>query len=135
MSYELRVDDPPGYLHVRVTGANTSEVLASYLEEVLQICASRRCTALLIEENLAGPELPLAEIYRIVRKSSESPLAHLVKVAFVNLNPAHPDANMTFGETVARNRGVNARAFRSVHEAQAWLREVPAAGEGADRAG
>ena len=124
MSYELRVQSTPGYLHVQVTGANTPEVVSSYVQEVLKLCASRRSRALLVEENLAGPGLPLAEIYHIITNGSEFPLAHQLTVAFVNVNTEHPPGNVAFAETVARNRGINLRAFRTVKLAQSWLCEV-----------
>lgn len=123
MSYQLRIQGAPSYLHVVVTGTNTPEVVRSYLREVQQLCASRRCTALLIEENLEGPGIPVGEIYRIVTEGSEYPMARLLKVAFVNDNTEHPASSVRFVETVGRNRGVNIRAFRNVHDAQAWLLE------------
>ena len=133
MPYQLRIQEAAAYLHVLVTGANTPQVVRAYLREILEICARRRCTAVLIEENLAGPGLKLVDIYGIVSEGSEYPLAHLLKVAFVNANDEHPATSVKFAETVARNRGVNVRAFPTVQEAQAWLRErasaVPGDGE------
>lgn len=124
MSYQLSVQAAAAYLHVIVTGANTPEVVRSYLREILEICANSRCTAVLIEENLAGPGLNLVDIYSIVSENSEYPLAHLLKVAFVNVNTEHALRSAKFAETVARNRGINVRAFPTVQEAQAWLREA-----------
>jgi hypothetical protein len=121
LSYELRIQGAPTYLHVVVTGNNTPDVVRSYLREVQQLCANRGCTALLIEENLDGPGMPVGEIYGIVSESSDYPIARLLKVAFVNLNMEHSTSNVRFAETVARNRGVNIRAFRNVQDAQAWL--------------
>ena len=111
MSYQLKIDEASGYLHVLVSGANSGEVVRRYLHEVAEICGARRCSALLLEENLTGPAMNLAEIYSVV------------KVAFVDSNSEHPIMNMRFAETVARNRGVNVRAFRTVPEARAWLLE------------
>lgn len=121
MSYELRIQGAPSYLHVVVTGTNTPDVVRSYLREVQQLCANRGSTALLIEENLDGPGMPVGEIYRIVSEGTEYPIARALKVAFVNVNTEHPASSVRFAETVARNRGVNIRAFRNVQDAQAWL--------------
>jgi len=122
MAYQLRVQEAATYLHILVTGPNTAEVVRSYLREIVEICADRRPAGVLIEENLAGPGLKLGEIYSIVSEGSEYPLAHRLNVAFVNDNTEHPLASMKFAETVARNRGVNIRAFPNVEAAVAWLR-------------
>lgn len=122
MSYQLSTRDASGYVHFVVTGANTPEAVRGYLREALEICAMRRCKAVLIEENLIGPELRLVDVYSIVIESAEAPLAHLLKVAFVNVNPEHARSSATFAETVARNRGINIRTFATLAEAQEWLR-------------
>ena len=111
MPYRLRVHEAAAYLHVHVTGTNDPDAVRGYLREILEICASQRSTAVLIEENLAGPGLKLVDIYSIVSENSEYPLAHLLKVAFVNVNTEHAAGSAKFAETVARNRGINVRAF------------------------
>src|SRR4029450_2216708 len=120
-SYQLRIHEAAAYLHIVVTGPNTTEVVRGYLREIVEICASRRAAGVLIEQNLAGPGLKLGEIYNIVSEGSEYPLAHQLNVAFVNLNTDHSLASMKFAETVARNRGVNVRAFPSVEAAVAGV--------------
>ena len=124
MSYKLHVEETSGFLHVQITGPNNADVVAAYMREVLAICANHRCKGLLVEENLTGPGLPLAQIYRVVSEGSHSALAHQLTVAFVNLNPRHPGGNAAFAETVARNRGIDLRSFRDVQEAQAWLNQA-----------
>jgi hypothetical protein len=124
MSYQLRIQEAAAYLHVLVTGPNTREVVRGYLREVMEICSSRRAPGLLIEENQAGPALKLVDIYSIVSEGTEYPLARQVNVAFVNANAEHAVSSWKFAETVARNRGVNVRAFANVAEAVAWLRAV-----------
>ena len=123
MAYELRVQETASYLHVLVTGPNTPEVVRNYLREIVELCANRRASGVLIEENLAGPGLKLGDIYNIVSEGTEYPLAHQVNIAFVDSNAAHPLTSTKFAETVARNRGVNVRAFPSVEAAAAWLRK------------
>jgi hypothetical protein len=130
MAHQLHIHAASAYLHVLVTGANTPEVVRAYLREILEICKSRRCTAVLIEENLTGPGLKLVEIYSIVSEGTEYPLAHLLKVAFVNANSEHALRSTKFAETVARNRGINVRAFPTVQEAAAWLQDSGGVSEG-----
>jgi len=124
MTYQLHIQETASYLHILVTGPNTSEVVRGYLREIVELCANRRAAGVLIEENLDGPGLKLGEIYSIVSEGSEYPLAHQLNVAFVDLNTEHQPASMKFAETVARNRGVNVRAFPSVEAAAAWLRKA-----------
>ena len=124
MPHQLRVHQGAAYLHVHVTGTNDPDAVRGYLREILEICANQRSTAVLIEENLAGPGLKLVDIYSIVSENSEYPRAHLLKVAFVNVNSEHAAGSAKFAETVARNRGINVRAFPIVEEARAWLREA-----------
>lgn len=123
MAYQLQIREAAAYLHILVTGPNTPEVVRGYLREIVELCANRRAAGVLIEENLTGPGLKLGEIYSIVSQGSEYPLAHHLNVAFVDLNTDHPLASMKFAETVARNRGINVRAFPSVAAAEAWLRQ------------
>jgi hypothetical protein len=122
MAYELHIQDAGAYLHILVTGPNTPEVIRSYLREIVDICANRRAAGVLIEENLSGPGLKLGEIYNIVSEGSENPLAHQINVAFVDVSGEHAPGSMKFAETVARNRGINVRAFPSIEAAAAWLR-------------
>jgi hypothetical protein len=122
MSYQLHIQEHPGYLHFQVTGENTVEAVRGYFHEIWHTCAERGCHAILIEENLTGPGLKLGEIFNIVSAGSERPVAHLFKLAYVDTNPEHSAKSMGFAETVARNRGIDVRVFSAVQEAKDWLR-------------
>jgi hypothetical protein len=49
MSYELRFEQKPTYLHAVVTGTNSKETVAAYLDDIQRECVARNC-CVLIEE-------------------------------------------------------------------------------------
>jgi len=125
MGYELTTREQPGYLHFRVTGENTPQTVRAYLSDVRVACAERGCTAILVEEDLAGPGLPMLDLYQIVEAGGESSRS-LLRIAYVDAQQQARAANARFVETVARNRGFNLRTFPTIAEAEAWLRETAA---------
>jgi hypothetical protein len=74
MTYELTIDQKPTYLHAIVTGRNSRENVARYLEEILQVCIARRCFRVLIEERLEGPRLGTLDVFKIVSEGSSRAL-------------------------------------------------------------
>jgi hypothetical protein len=124
MGHQLTITEQPGYLHFRVTGQNTPQTVMAYLAEVSSVCSSRGCTAILMEEDLIGPGLPLLDIYHIVDERGPHNRLQLLRIAFVDVHQEERPGNVRFAETVALNRGLNLRAFRTVEEAAAWLRET-----------
>jgi hypothetical protein len=123
MAYGIQVIREDGYLHVRVTGDNTPEDVAAYLNEIRRVCAELQFSRVLIEENLAGPSFRAGDIYDVVSEASKGAAPTVRRVAFVDTNPQHDFAEMEFAETVAVNRGVNVRVFRDVPAATAWIRK------------
>jgi hypothetical protein len=119
VSCKLTIEERPGYLHVKVTGARTPENALRFLEEAYAACVEKGRSALLLESNLSGPSLDTASIYRVVLQKVEDG-AKLAKIAYVVASVDDPAMPM-FAETVARNRGVNARLFQSVEAAARWL--------------
>jgi hypothetical protein len=119
MTYELTVDQKPTYLHAIVTGRNSSETVARYLEEILRECIARRCFRVLIEERLEGPRLGTLDVFAIASGGSSRSLRMLKAIAVVDVN-AESDL-MQFAETVAINRGLPVTVFSSVADAEKWL--------------
>jgi hypothetical protein len=119
-AYELTITQKPGYLHAVVTGENSRENVARYLEEILRECAARNCRRLLIEERLAGPRLGTMSVFEIAAEGSNHAQGHFNAIAYVDVN-AEGD-RMEFAETVAVNRGLPVRVFSSVSDAEDWLR-------------
>ena len=120
MAYQVTIDPTPRYLYVRVTGDNSRETVLGYLSDVRQACLAHRMASVLIEENLSGPSLDLLDVFRVVSSRAESESVAL-RIAYVDVNPAHPRDRMQFAETVAVNRGIQVRVFERVADAAAWL--------------
>ena len=119
MTYELTIDQKPTYLHAIVTGRNSRENVARYLEEILQACIARRCFRVLIEERLEGPRLGALDVFKIVSEGSSRALGILKTVAYVDVN-AEGDL-MQFAETVAVNRALPVTVFSTVADAEKWF--------------
>jgi hypothetical protein len=119
MSCQLTIAEKPGYLHCIVTGRNTVENVAAYLQELARECEARNCYRVLIEEHLLGRRLETWDVYQLVAASGARNLARFEAVAYVDVN-AEGDL-MKFAETVASNRGLPMTVFATVPEAENWL--------------
>ena len=119
MSYALTILDRPGYLHFIVTGINSRETVAQYLEEVALKCAARGCTRVLIEERLDGPRLGTTDVYVVASSSAPAGAAVFEAIAYVDVNAA--GGLMKFAEDVAANRSAPVKVFASVAQAEVWL--------------
>jgi hypothetical protein len=117
--YQLKVEQKPGYLHFTVTGRNSPDTVTSYMQEVIQEVAARRCPRVLIAENLEGPRLGTMEVFSMVTAGAKRYHGVLEALAFVDLNAE--GGVMRFAEDVAVNRGIPVRVFRNVEGAEKWL--------------
>ena len=122
MPYALNFIEQPGYLHFKVSGSNSLATVRGYLADIHATCRQRRCSSILIEENLSGPSLAIGEIFQIASAGSEATAPVVHAIAYVDTNPEHAFLDMQFAETVALTRGINIRVFESVVAAEAWLR-------------
>jgi len=123
MGYEITITEQPGYLHFRVTGENTPQTCLAYLAEIRRASADRGCSTILVEEDLAGPGLPMLDLYQIVETGGENSRSTMRRIAYVDVRCQARSGNARFIETVSRNRGFNLRIFPTVREAAAWLSE------------
>jgi hypothetical protein len=121
MSYEASVEKKDRYLHVRVTGENTPENVRAYLRDIYRACSDSGVSAVLVEENLRGQALDPVDVYRNIAESSAQTAPIIQKIGYVDLNSEHSVANISLGEAVARDHGVNVRAFPTVAAAEQWL--------------
>jgi len=121
VTYKLTYTEMPGYLHAIVTGVNSLENVAQYLEDVLQECQARHIRRVLIEEQLEGPRLRTMDVFQIAAEGSTRAQGYFEAVAYVDVN-AQGDL-MKFAETIAVNRYLPVSVFRSVRDAEVWLQE------------
>jgi len=122
MAYKLTISQKRGYLHAVVTGPNTRENVAGYLEEVRAECSARDCFRVLVEEHLEGPRLEAMDVFEIASEGSDRARGKIQALAYVDVN-AEGDL-MHFAETVAVNRGLPVALFQTVAEAERWLSSV-----------
>ena len=119
MSYQITITEKPGYLHCIITGKNTMENVAAYLQELARECAARNCYHVLIEEHLVGRRLETWDVYQLVTEGSARNRGKFQAMAYVDVN-AEGDL-MKFAETVASNRGLPMMVFATVPEAESWI--------------
>jgi len=120
VTYELTIEPKPGYLYVIVTGENTRENVARYMEEVVRECTLRQCFRVLVEERLHGPRLGTLDVFEMVSTGSTRFLRTLKAMAYVDVN-AHNQEMMQFAENVAVNRAFPVKVFPTVLAAERWL--------------
>ena len=119
MTYKLTIDQKPTYLHAIVTGRNSRENVARYMEEILRECTARSCFRVLIEERLEGLRLGMLDVFEIASEGSSKASGMLQAIAYVDVN-AESDL-MKFAETVAVNRALPVAVFSTVADAEKWL--------------
>ena len=119
MSYQIAITEKPGYLHCVVTGKNTMENVAAYLQEIARECEARNCFRVLIEEHLVGRRLETWDVYQLASEGSARLLGKVQAMAYVDVNAE--GELMKFAETVASNRGLPMTVFATVPEAENWL--------------
>ena len=123
MSYQIKIVEKPTYLHVTVTGENTLENVAGYLQDIMRECEARQCFNVLIEERLTGRRLETWDVYQIASDNSALARGVFRAIAYVDVNGGGD--LMKFAETVANNRGVPMNLFATVADAEAWLAGKP----------
>lgn len=119
MPYKLTLHPRPAYLHAIVTGENSRENVARYLDELRRECVARSCSRVLVEERLEGARLGTSDVFAIVMDESGRAAGVFEAIAYVDVN-AGGDM-MKFAENVALGRGIPVRLFASVADAEKWL--------------
>src|SRR5258706_14829208 len=118
-SYQLVIEERPGYLHATIRAAEDSyELTLTAVTEIAAICRARGASRLLVEHDIPS-RLTTMEVYSIAVQLPK--LYFGIVVAFVihrSLVLEHPE----FLEKVARNRGGQGQLFSNAREAEVWLR-------------
>jgi len=122
MSVQLLIEEMPGYLEARFIGEGTAEDVLRLFELIAERCNRANKNKLLLNFTEGRPaygEVTLADRYFIAERGQIFAHYKIIKVAGVDssgrLDP------QKFGQLVAQNRGVNARAFTNVEDAKEWL--------------
>ena len=89
-----------------------------YWREIADECKANKFTKALIVEDIVANGT-IADAYQL---SAELPqMGYLgIKVAFVDKYLEQQELNL-FGELTAINRGINAKVFNDINEAEKWL--------------
>jgi len=121
MGYSFTAKETPRFLHVRVSGDNSAENVRRYLSETYEAASRTHLHFVLIEEDLEGPPLDPVEVYHVATDASTQTSPVIAKIAYIDLRARRSPSNVELAVTVARDRGVNVRAFPTFAQAQEWL--------------
>lgn len=127
MSYQITVEQRPDYLYFEVTGTNAAESVQAYLDDVLSACKKHDCYRALVHERLAGPRLKVDDVFDIASEGAMKALGIFQAIAYVDEQMGDMSY---FLETVAINRGMPIKVFRTLAHAEHWLEhELEGTGE------
>jgi len=111
----------PGYLAAKFTGVGATEEIWRQFELVAERCDRANKNKLLLDFVGAYADASLPNRYFMAERAEIFTHYKLIKVA-VAVRPERLDPQK-FGEMAMRNRGVNARVFTNVEDAEKWLLE------------
>ena len=117
--YNLKIVERESYLYATVSGEERMDVSLAYWQEIFDACKRLNYNKIIIEENLQGTASTL-DYYKFGRALSTMTRGLGLRIAFIDRNADHAQINI-FAETVAINRGLNAKLCTSIEEAEDWL--------------
>jgi hypothetical protein len=118
MSFQLQLEERPGYLAAKFIGSGAAEEVWRQFELVAAHCQRAKVDKLLIDISEARGTLSLTEKYLAAEEARI--FARLgIKIAFIEI-PERVDPRK-FLLLAARNRGVNVEAFTDLQSAEEWL--------------
>ena len=117
---EIRLTVFPAYLHAIGTGERTPQNVASFFRQAVAACKDGRHGGLLFESRLTGRSIKDATFLFDEVTAALQDLRDVRKLAYVP-GPGQDPHHAAFAETVARNRGVEARVFADSAAAAEWL--------------
>ena len=102
MSYSLNIEQKGGYLYATVSGKCTLVNVLSYFEEIYGACIVHKCSNVLIEENLSGPNLDTFDIFVVITKNYQRLKSIGFRLAYADLNTEHDIERLKFSENLAQ---------------------------------
>lgn len=118
MPYSLQIEKRNEYLHFSVEGETSYETGMDLWREIGSKCNELGYNKIIVEENLKG-QVTDTEMYQITSQFPEFGLLGK-KIAFIDKHASH-DIGNKFGQLVSSNRGINARIFHSIWDAEKWI--------------
>lgn len=120
MSIQLQLQELPGYVVANFIGDGAPEEIWQNFDRIAERCDRAGNKKVLIDSTGINGELSFIDKY-FLGENAQIFARHGLKIATV-LRSELIDSQK-FGETVARNRGVNVRVFADVPSAKSWLFE------------
>ena len=115
----IKFEHRSGYLYAYAHAEKDSyEISLDFWTEIVRRCKENGFSKVLAEEDF-GTDNSTSDMYELVSQGHQIGLTGL-KIAFVDRHLAQMYNNL-FGETVAKNRGLIAKVFSNVKEAEEWL--------------
>jgi hypothetical protein len=118
MSFQLQMEQMPGYLAARFIGAGEPEDVWRQFELIAEHCKRTKNNKVLIDFTRAKAKVSTVDRY-MAGESARTFAVHVIKVAMVD-TPERIDPER-FGRLVARNRGVTVETFTDFQAAEEWL--------------
>jgi hypothetical protein len=118
MSFQLQLEQMPGYLAARFIGAGEPGEASARFESIAEHCKRTNNDKLLIDATRYNVKVSVTDRF-FMGTSSQIFAVHRIKVAFV-CRPEQLDERR-FGRLVAENRGVTVDVFTDFQSAKEWL--------------
>jgi hypothetical protein len=119
--YRIKFERRADYLYAYVGGAHDSlSISLAFWREIADEYRKTPAGRILIEEDIEE-SVTMLEMYQLAEEIPKMGFGSAL-VAFVDRYLEQQDLN-EFGELVATNRGLRAKVFNHVAEAEKWLRE------------
>jgi hypothetical protein len=120
MAYKITVIPKPTYTHFIVKGDNTVEDTLQYYQELYDECIAHNYRTILIEEHLEGKKIGTTDIYGVAEKATKYFFGFFKAIAYA-IVPADKET-INFIENLCVNRSLPLHAFKTVEEAEQWLK-------------
>jgi len=118
MSYKITYKEFGDYLYCYVEGKDTQQTTLGFWLDIAAKVRDLGYDKVLVEEDLEG-EISITELYEVLTQGAEMEMIGF-RIAFFDRHADHDEVNQ-FGETVAKNRGIDGRVFTDIEEAKTWL--------------